>query len=337
MFFAARTGELGVMLFFCLSGLLMTDLYIRQEAMPASVWRFVRGRFARIFPLFVVVVAGSLLIYHFDSRFPFQLDAATAAEHLLLYGSGTTLWSISVEFQFYAAFIGLWLFYVALPSGYRDSGLVVVCIASVLTLWTLGYPGQRIAITHYGQIFLIGVLAAIILWRFPEGLRGAASLILPVLLALDVLASMALGLTEYDCYRSTILLILTGMIVLCASAGKGFFAQRILGSQSMVYLGDVSFGLYLLQKPVMYFWLSLVGFLRLHVSGTAMFLVVLATLLAASHLAYRFIEQPARRALTRDQAAVSRGEDDGEGLAAEGSRSSVASSPSSRLSAEATS
>ena len=86
----ARAGQLGVMLFFCLSGLLMAELYLRQDATWASVWNFVRARFAGIFPLFATFVVGSALIYHFDTRFPFQLDAVAATKHLLLFGDGLT-------------------------------------------------------------------------------------------------------------------------------------------------------------------------------------------------------------------------------------------------------
>ena len=89
VFVKASLGQLGVMLFFCLSGLLMAELYIRQDATWASVGNFVRARFARIFPLFAVVVVGSALIYHFDTRFPFQLDAVAATKHLLLFGDRT--------------------------------------------------------------------------------------------------------------------------------------------------------------------------------------------------------------------------------------------------------
>jgi hypothetical protein len=63
----------------------------------------------------------------------------------------------------------------------------------------------------------------------------------------------------------------------------------------------VSFGLYLLHRPVMYFWRDLAG---LHLHWTIMFVTVTATLLAASHLAYRWIEQPARRAIAPDRSAV---------------------------------
>jgi peptidoglycan/LPS O-acetylase OafA/YrhL len=297
VFAEAGLGQLGVMLFFCLSGLLMAELYIRQDATWASVWNFVRARFARIFPLFAVVVVGSALIYHYDTSFPFHLDAVAATKHLLLFGDGLTMWSISVEFQFYAAFVGLWLLYAALPERHRNIGLGMVCIGLVLALWMAGYPGERIAITHYGQFFLVGVLAAIILWQASAatGLGRTASFVLPLLLALDVLASVILGPSAHDCYRSLPLLILAGTIVLAGRVGRGFFAERVLGSRLMVYLGEVSFSLYLLHRPVMYLWQSLVG---LHLHWTAMFLIVTVTLLAASHLAYRWIEQPARRQLS---------------------------------------
>ena len=321
----ARTGQLGVMLFFCLSGLLMANLYLRQDATAASTWRFVRARFARIFPLFAIVVIGSALIYHFDGKFPFHLDALGAAKHLLLFGSGMTLWSISVEFQFYAAFIGLWLLYAALSDSYKESALVAVCIGVILALWTLGYPGERIAITHYGQIFLIGVLAAMIFWRAPEGLGRAASLILPLLLALDVLAAFVLGVSDYDCYRSTLLLLVTGAIVLCGAVGQGFFTERILGSRSMVYLGEISFGLYLLQKPAMYLWRTISALLGLHLHGNKLLVLILVTLLIASHLAHRFIEQPARRALTRDRKKAPRREESAEGIAPDAPTSRIVS------------
>ena len=300
VFVKASVGQLGVMLFFCLSGLLMAELYIRQDATWASVGNFVRARFARIFPLFTVVVVGSALIYHFDTRFPFQLDAVAATKHLLLFGDGLTMWTISVEFQFYAAFVGLWLLYAALPERHRKIGFALFCIGLVLALWRAGYPGGKIAITHYGQFFLVGVLAAIILWHAPAtaGIGRAASFALPLLLALYVLASVMAPSAD-DCYRSLPLLILAATIVLAGAVGKGFFAERILGSQLMVYLGDVSFGVYLLHRPVLYFWENLIG-LDLH--STAMFLIATATVLAASHLAYRWIEQPARHALSRRSA-----------------------------------
>ena len=283
-------GDRGVMLFFCLSGLLMAELYLRQDATRASIWRFICARFARIFPLFVVVVIGSALIYHFDHRFPFQLGAFAVIKHLFLFGDGLTMWSISVEFQFYAIFVGLWLLCAAVPEKHRTAGFALVCVGLAVALWVAEYPGGKISITHYGQFFLVGILAAIIHWRIPAaGIIGrSANLVLPVLLV----ALMLWPSHGADPYQSLPLLILAGTVVLAAVAGRGFFAEGTLGSHCMVYLGDVSFGIYLLHRPVIYFWENLIG-LQLH--WTAMYLIVTATLLAVSHIAHRWIEQPARR------------------------------------------
>jgi peptidoglycan/LPS O-acetylase OafA/YrhL len=296
-----NVGERGVMLFFCLSGLLMAQLYLQQDAGWALVWQFVRARFARIFPLFATVVIASTLVYAFDDRFPYDLDAFGAIKHLLLFGDVRTMWSITVEFQFYLCFVALWLLYAALPEKGRNRNVALVSVSLLFVLWVAGYPGGRIAVTHYGHFFLAGVVAAIVSWHVPpRGIGCAANFVLPALLALLLVfdVSLILGPTEVsDSFRSSsfLLPILIGIVLLGAS-GKDYFAERVLGSRTMVYLGELSFGIYLLHRPVMYFWNDVVG---LHLHWTAMFLIIIGTLLPVSHLAYRCIEQPARRVLSR--------------------------------------
>ena len=56
--------------------------------------------------------------------------------------------------------------------------------------------------------------------------------------------------------------ITTATIVL-AAAVNGSIAERVLGSRFAVYLGEISFGIYLLHRPIMYLWQDLVG-LNLH-------------------------------------------------------------------------
>jgi len=108
-------------------------------------------------------------------------------------------------------------------------------------------PGRGSRLPIMGSS-LVGVLAAIT----ATGLGRAGSFVLPLLFALDVLAPVILGPSAHDCYRSFPLLILAGTIVLAGTVGRGFFAERVLGSRLMVYLGEVSLGLYLLHRPVMY-------------------------------------------------------------------------------------
>lgn len=52
---------MGVMLFFALSGFLMTHLYLDKSAGRASVMEFLVNRFARVWPLFAVVCVAMAL------------------------------------------------------------------------------------------------------------------------------------------------------------------------------------------------------------------------------------------------------------------------------------
>jgi len=280
------------MLFFALSGFLMAALYLRQDFTWSTVWIFITARFARIYPLFAAVVVASALWFRVDTNLPPYLSGRKALEHLLLGGDGLTVWTISVEFQFYAAFVGLWAAYALLPPKVRDLALGALSVGLIVMLAVLGFPGGRIAITHYAHFFLIGCLAAIAVWNLAP-VKWEADVALAILFGLLLLcaASLPAPTSEANSYRFLPLLIIAGAIVLFAANGTGMISDRILGSKVMVYLGEVSFGLYLLHRPTMYLWLNVLG-IKLH--WTVMFLLITTTLVCFAHIAHMSIERPAR-------------------------------------------
>ena len=290
-------GECGVMLFFALSGFLMADLYLRQQPSMFSVATFARARFARIYPLFALTIIGSAVIYRIDQTFPFQMSGLVALQHLLLLGDGLTLWTISVEFQFYATFIVLWLLYGMLRVGHRDGLFALICTSLILLLWLAGFPGfgvERIALTHFAQFFLIGVLGALASWHLPRDASRWADWALPIVVGLLGLAVLLLWFAnERGCYRQPGFLTLTGFIVFFAAISNGFFS-RCLGCRLLVYLGEISFGVYLLHRPMIYLWS------KLGLTFPEYFAFPLVTLLVigVSYLAYRLIEVPAREFIT---------------------------------------
>ena len=270
----------------------MAALYLRQDFTWYTVRSFVTARFARIYPLFAVTVLASALWFRADNRFIFDLSGRRALEHLLLAGDGLTLWTISVEFQFYAAFVGLWAIYAFLPRSIRDLAFGALSVGLIVMLAVLGFPGGRIAITHYAHFFLVGCLAAIVVWNVAP-VKWEADVALAILFGLLLLcvASLPPLTSEANSFRFLPLLIITGVIVLFAANGTGMIADRFLGSKVMVYLGEVSFGLYLLHRPIIYLWQNALG-IRLH--WTLMFLLVTISLLCLAHLAHISIERPAR-------------------------------------------
>jgi peptidoglycan/LPS O-acetylase OafA/YrhL len=291
---ALYVGECGVMLFFALSGFLMAQLYIRQELSILALAKFARARFARIYPLFALTIIGSGVLYHLDQTFPFEISTGEALKHLLLFGDGLTLWTISVEFQFYGIFIVLWLIYASLRIQRRNGIFALICTSLILLLWLAGFPGERIALTHYAQFFLIGTLAALASWSVPLNALRWADWALLVVLGLMGLAVLLGGFAgQGDAYSRTWLLILIGLVIFFAATSNGFIS-RCLGCRLLVYLGEISFGIYLLHRPMIYFWQKL---------GWAVpepFDIALVTLIliGMSFFAYRFIEIPAREFIT---------------------------------------
>lgn len=95
-------GQVGVMLFFALSGYLMGRLYLDLPFSSSAVLTFFRRRVARVVPLYLVVVAiaFSLGLY--------GVTQANLFEHLLFLRGSGVLWTIPVEVQFYALFPVLW-------------------------------------------------------------------------------------------------------------------------------------------------------------------------------------------------------------------------------------
>ena len=104
-------GQLGVMLFFALSGFLMTAIYIDRPYSRQSVADFARARAGRVVPLFWAVALLSIPL----SFLPGDLWHYQLTEPLVVLGALSfiqapyELWSIPVEVQYYVLFVLIWL------------------------------------------------------------------------------------------------------------------------------------------------------------------------------------------------------------------------------------
>jgi peptidoglycan/LPS O-acetylase OafA/YrhL len=105
----AGAGQLGVMLFFALSGFLMGYLYCDWPSGTVRIKDFAVARLARVGPLFVLVVMLSWICATYLpspwDRFLYPLEGtASLASHLLLLDGVDVLWTIPVEIHFYLIF-----------------------------------------------------------------------------------------------------------------------------------------------------------------------------------------------------------------------------------------
>ena len=105
-------GSIGVSIFFCLSGYLITSILLKEDRLDfASVWRFLLRRFLRVYPAYVVAIlvnfglmiyVGSPLVDDLIHALPALLSFTYQRDGDAWLGMGVgVFWTLKVEFWFY--------------------------------------------------------------------------------------------------------------------------------------------------------------------------------------------------------------------------------------------
>ena len=319
-------GFLGVDLFFVLSGYLITSLLLREWSKHGSLkLRSFWGRRARrLFPAVLVVVVFALLATLTIARDDLSRtrgDAISAlvyltnwheivASHSYFNQFGRPsllqhLWSLAIEEQFYL----LWpLILIFGLSRLRRRGMigltVVLAVGSCLLMWLLYNPNGDPSRVYYGTdtrafSLLIGALLAF-LWSAEDPplrrLRGHRAIVDGVgLLALLGVLTMFWRVHDFDpwMYRGGFLLMaIIGAVLVAAASYPGTVLSRSLGCRPLVWIGALSYGIYLWHWPIMQ--LTRPG-ADVPMHGAPLIVLQAAATVAAAALSYRFIEMPVRK------------------------------------------
>jgi peptidoglycan/LPS O-acetylase OafA/YrhL len=297
-------GHTGVALFMVLSGFILTTGSLGREI---SYWSFLRNRLLRVGPLYVVlliiaaVVSGGFSLLGLVQT---TLGFATLPGGFTGGPFGLILWTIGVELQFYVLFP---LFLRLLNrQGPRALLLFVACLAVLRTLAAVSTPGLDMnQMTYYSIVgrldqFLIGMIAA---YLFPR-VRRHLTAVWPALVALAVVASALWCFDQLHGYAEPALwrtvwvdvegLAWAGMVLTYVSmrrVGRG----RV--SAGLAWVGERSYGIYLLHMPVIFVvalhgWQLPLGHGAVFdATATALVLVLPAAVLLAS-LTFAAVEQP---------------------------------------------
>ncbi|WP_372390774.1 acyltransferase family protein [Xanthomonas sp. NCPPB 3582] len=293
-------GELGVMVFFTLSGFLMAFLYGDKDPSRRAIGRYAISRFARIAPAYLVIVVLSYLIYTLiDSNFVYPIHNGNLLRHLLFSGNVSALWSIPPEVHFYAIFVGLWISLHALRSKGNAAPLIVaLALVVVLVAYRAQFPGTFVGSKiHY---FCAGVVLGLIRSQMPAmaGMTAVAC-VQAAVIALCVMVFS--GVIDLDLGTARTLYLdletagFAGVFVFLFSFDTRLSA-RLLDNRLIRLCGDCSFSVYLLNAPVIYICLALLGN---RAPQPTLALPVLLAIVTASWLMYRCIELPANTLLRR--------------------------------------
>jgi len=312
-------GFVGVTVFFCLSGYLITTLLVRElQTGTIDVRAFYRRRAARLGPGLVTVVAVTiavLLIGQLIGRQDLSVGqifapagAALAYATNLFDWTGHSFatdyfnytWSLSVEEQFYL----LWPF--ALLWGYRRNDRLFAAFTVSLIGITLALnlylglsrevkydPHEYFGSDTNALPILVGSLLAIVVhndWLY-RTVRYLAPCALPAVALLPVLAYRN---DTYRCSLVTVagtgltLVMLIGVVTRPRSA-----VGSLLASGPMRWLGERSYSIYL--------WNILARIAILHTLGPTVVgdIAWIAMFVVLAEASFRFVERPLRAKFAR--------------------------------------
>ena len=264
-------GALGVGMFFCISGFLITHLLLREREATGgvSLGKFYLRRCLRIWPVFYAFVVFLLIVTMTTKLRVSACQFATAVTFTKNYGCSSWidghLWSLSVEQQFYL----LWPAVIALASTRSATVFAIAAIViapfSRLIEFDAGLPQWWL--TSRMDALMCGCLAAMGLGLRRELFQKVAS-------SRATMARIAgfLGLVGPVVWRHSrpddIAQIMFGptlqalagtLLVVSFAFGPAGLAKSILNTRLMNFLGLISYSLYIWQEPF-FIWPSDFGF-----------------------------------------------------------------------------
>jgi peptidoglycan/LPS O-acetylase OafA/YrhL len=257
--FGLPLGTVGVQLFFILSGFLITKILFscRHHGDPIFALRaFYMRRLLRIFPLFYAVIAVALvlgippvretLFWHLGylSNIYFFLNQSWD-------GAVSHFWSLAVEEQFYLFWPAVVLF---LPATCLRAAVFVLIAIGLFSRFVLPslFPAIGYLYVLPNSNFDALGLGALLAFMFVRG--SGATLVrvlfwaIPVYFILLMAGMLRFSFPWLGELRHLFMILSFSWLIAKASVGFQGGAKRILEMPGLLYLGKISYGLYVLHN-----------------------------------------------------------------------------------------
>jgi peptidoglycan/LPS O-acetylase OafA/YrhL len=351
-----KGGSLGVDIFFALTGFLITTLI--QQELAVTEGRYAFGRFyarrsLRLFPALYATVAfvavylvvrrehlGEFLLqadvhtpYPWTTWAKFLAGAATYTTDLIgVTGSPGNLvghtWSLAVEEQFYLVFPMLLVYSWRRGATKALMVFLGLFLAGCLAARLAGAPARQGFLWTRPESIACGSLLALIRWHYPAVramvVRFASPIVFVCLPTLVLVVPMKERVISGPAFDRGLLPVYGAIAAITiwaiVESPPAHPFRRILEWRPVVYLGTISYGLYLWHFPIF----RMVTWEAPELTGPVNMVLKTAIALAVAMLSARFVEKPFRDAQSRFRAA-------GSGSAQEPGPSAVAGTPTERF------
>ena len=314
--------EIGVSIFFVLSGFLLFGPWVRAVASGApapSLRRYARHRVRRIMPAYVVTVLAAYLIYHFRDAGPNPGHSWNGLLRNLtltqIYTDGymfshlhqglTQMWSLAVEVAFYVALpvLAYLLLVVLSQRRWRPglllaglAGLALISPAWIVLVHSIDFlpDGARLWLPGYLAWFIGGMVLTVLA---AMGVRCYWFIVVPLAVLCFFIAAtpiageattsptgLAQALVKIGFYA-----VIATLVVAPLALGDTGAYSRLLSSRPMVWLGEISYEIFLVHLVVMELAMTEVLHWRVYTGNAAvLFVVTLALTIPVAWPLHRF-------------------------------------------------
>ena len=303
-------GFVGVDIFFVISGYLITGILVRDVALNQhSIFEFYRRRILRIFPalmaLLLVVTIGAIFLslpseiadyarsLGATALFVSNIGFYQGTDYFNLGAASQPLlhtWSLAVEEQWYI----LWPVILAAigprrPRLMLGTAIGITLVSFLCGLWLLPIDSAATFYLLPSRAWELGIGAVLAMIAFKPA-RGLLTEGLAVLGLILILASVKLYTPETAFPGLAALPPCLGAALLIHSGQSGTWVSRLLSIKPLLFIGWISYSLYLWHWPVIVFTETGLFLAPGFVTTTAMVLVSVAL----ATLSWRYVERPFR-------------------------------------------
>ncbi len=311
----ARAGFIGVDVFFVISGFLITAHICRDiERGCFSLKQFYMRRMRRILPALIVVLFFTTLAAYFF-LFPSDLknysDSLIATVlsisnfyfwnfiHLGYFSTDARVipllhtWSLGVEEQFYLVwpFLLIVLFQIFTN---KKHILFMIILLGLWSFFTYYFLRDNVQLVYYSPItrgFEL-FLGAILAFKYPkfDPVKNKRMLDLLSIIGLGLIIYAGCILKANDYPGLNALLPTLGAVVLIHTGKSDGIANKILSMPPLVFIGLISYSLYLWHWPIIAF----VNYFGFPLNFIIRVCIIVSSILL-SFLTWKFVEQPFRQ------------------------------------------
>lgn len=310
-----KGGFIGVDVFFVLSGFLITSLLLKEydNHQKIALKNFYVRRALRLAPALIILLSTIALVSIFTLNYDLAKENINSILITLFYSANWVrafnlremgllnhTWSLSIEEQFYI----IWPFLLIILLKITKSRKHLFAVVALLTIfsWTLriilqlkGFSADRLynGLDTRADALLIGCILSIILFSNLINLKSKITLsltkyigIIALLSYICILPFISWSSWHYFIWLAFLIQILTAFLILYVFISGDNFLKRFLRLKPLVWIGSISYGLYLWHDPV--FEMIRMKEYSLWIIAVTGFIITFST----AFLSFYFIEKP---------------------------------------------